>query len=227
MRLKDLQIFLHDRVRQLRRLWDPNFKERKVLDIGSGHRPHIEATHLVDLYLTDDRERGKKLKRVGKTLIQADVEALPFKDKVFDYVYASHVLEHTVDPVEACKELMRVGKAGYIETPDPFFEQGYGYPNKERGWSFHRWFVWVDADRTLIFERKTEESGDQYCNCRYASFVRKIYAKLSDLNKLHKVLQRECNYTCFEWAEKFEYRVIAERNRNSETEVISNQRISH
>src|SRR3990172_6643301 len=95
MRPRDLQIFLYDFIRQLRKRWDPSFKERKVLDIGSGHRPHPDATHLVDLYLKDDTERGKKLKRLGKYLIQANIETLPFKDKVFEYIYASHVLEHT------------------------------------------------------------------------------------------------------------------------------------
>jgi Methyltransferase domain len=212
MRPRDLQIFLHDRIRKLRKRWDPSFKERRVLDIGSGHRPHPDATHLVDLYLKDDTERGKKLKRLGKYLIQADIEALPFKDNVFEYIYASHVLEHTGDPAEACSELMRVGKAGYIETPDPFYEQGYGYPKKERGWSFHRWYVWLAPDRTVIFDKKTEETVDRYCDCRYASFVRKIYEELSDLNKLHRVLPRECNYTCLAWEGKFEFRVIENKN---------------
>lgn len=213
MRPRDLQIFLHDGIRQLRKRWDPSFKESRVLDIGSGHRPYPDATHLVDLYLKDDTERGRKLKRLGKYLIQANIEALPFKDKVFEYIYASHVLEHTNDPAETCRELMRVGKAGYIETPDPFYEQGYGYPKKERGWSFHRWYVWLAADRTLIFEHKTVETADQYCDCRYASFVRKIYEKLSDLNKLHKILPRECNYTCLDWKGKFEFRVVPDYSK--------------
>ncbi len=190
-----------------------------MLDIGSGHRPHLDATHLVDLYLKDDTERGKKLKRIGKFLIQANIEALPFKNKVFEYVYASHVLEHANDPAEACRELMRVGKAGYIETPDPFYEQGYGYPKKERGWSFHHWYVWLAADRTLIFEKKTEETVDRYCDCRYANFVRKIYEKLTDLNKLHKVLARECNYTSFDWKEKFEFRVSPDYDKERHADL--------
>ncbi|MGQ0657569.1 MAG: hypothetical protein ACT4NU_05645 [Chromatiales bacterium] len=129
--------------------------------------------------MEDNTERGKKLKSLGKYLIQANIEALP---------------------------------SGYIETPDPFYEQGYGYPKRERGWSFHRWYVWLSADRTLIFEKKTEQAADHYCNCRHASFVRKIYEKLTDLNKLHKILPRECNYTCLDWAERFEFRVISDHD---------------
>lgn len=112
--------------------------QRRVLDVGSGHRPHEDATHLVDLLPEDDSERGKPIQQLGLPLVLATVESLPFKDKTFDYVYASHVLEHTRDPEAACKELMRIARAGYIETPSPFFEQGYNYPNAERGWSFHR-----------------------------------------------------------------------------------------
>ena len=110
---------------------------RKVLDVGSGHRPHEDATHLLDLLFKDNSERGKPIKRLGRPLVLGTVEALPYKDKSFDYVYASHVLEHTEDPATACEELMRIARAGYIETPSPFYEQGYNFPHPDRGWSFH------------------------------------------------------------------------------------------
>jgi len=48
---------------------------------------------------------------------------LPFKDKAFDFVIASHVLEHTPDPEKFLTELQRVAHAGYIETPDAFMER--------------------------------------------------------------------------------------------------------
>jgi len=216
MRPKDLYILLYDRIRRVRRRFDPNFREHRVLDIGSGHRPHIDATHLVDLYTDNDHERGKKLKRIGKVMIQANVEALPFKGKTFQYIYASHVLEHTTDPSEACRELVRVGKSGYIETPDPFYEQGYGYPGNDRGWSFHKWFVWLNTEGVLIFEQKTGGLKTQLCKCRHANFVHKIYDNVADLNKLHKILPRECNYTCFEWKDKFEFRVLDNSTRERE-----------
>jgi uncharacterized protein YbaR (Trm112 family)/antitoxin component of MazEF toxin-antitoxin module len=50
-------------------------------------------------------------------------ERLPFRDKSFDFVIACHVLEHSADPVAFLNELQRVGKAGYIETPDAFMER--------------------------------------------------------------------------------------------------------
>ncbi len=93
-----------------RRLSEPS--GRRVLDVGSGHRPHDDATHLVDLLPEDNSERGKPIQQLGLPLLLATVEALPFKDKSFDYVYASHVLEHTLDPASACKELMRIARGG-------------------------------------------------------------------------------------------------------------------
>lgn len=221
MRPSDLAIFGRGLVHRLGKRFPrvaavAGFNGRRILDIGSGHRPHPDATHLLELYLTDDTERGKRLKVLGKLLIQGNVEALPFKDKSFDYAYACHVLEHVKDPARACSELMRVARAGYIETPDPFYEQGYNYPDLERrGWPFHRWFVWVNEAGTLIFEPKNPEALRTFCGCRYAEFVRKIYRfvesgtrdKEQGLNRLHRVLPKECNYTQLHWVDRLCFEV--------------------
>lgn len=188
--------------------------QRRVLDVGSGHRPHEDATHLVDLLPEDDSERGKPIQQLGLPLLLANVESLPFKDKSFDYVYASHVLEHTQNPEAACRELMRIARAGYIETPSPFYEQGYNYPNPERGWPFHRWFVYLGEGDTLTFEPKTARTIEQFCDCRHGQFVRHIYESMKDLNELHRALPRECNYTVLHWKDEFKFAVRQpERNR--------------
>ena len=135
------------------------------------------------------------------------VEALPFKAKTFEYVYDSHVLEHTEDPEAACKELMRIARAGYIETPSPFYEQGYNYPNPDRGWSFHRWFVYVGEGDTLIFEPKTSHMIDEFCHCRHAQIIKRIYQSGGDLIRIHRVLPRECNYTVMRWVDRFKFAV--------------------
>ncbi len=221
MRPSDLVVFCRSLVHRLgKRLpWVvalAGVDGRRVLDIGSGDRPHRDATHLLELHVSDDTERGGPLKVLGKLLIQGNVEALPFRDKSFDYAYACHVLEHATDPGRACSELMRVARAGYIETPDPFYEQGYNYPELERrGWPFHRWFVWVNEAGTLIFEPKTEESLQAFCGCRHANFVRKIYEfleagkrdKEQGLNRLHRVLPKSCNYTQLSWVGHFHFEI--------------------
>ncbi len=100
----------------------------KVLDLGSGHVPFPLATHLADISLSDGNvgRAGIPFKHVdGLPVYECSVENTPFKDKEFDFVYCSHVLEHTEDPEKACKELMRIAHRGYIETPtkgkDSFF----------------------------------------------------------------------------------------------------------
>jgi ubiquinone/menaquinone biosynthesis C-methylase UbiE len=135
------------------------------------------------------------------------VESLPFKDKTFDYVYASHVLEHTRNPEAACQELMRIARAGYIETPSPFYEQGYNYPHPNRGWSFHRWFVYTGEEDTLIFEPKTGQTIDDFCDCRHGQFIKRVYRSAGDLNRIHRVLPRECNYTVLHWVDSFKFSV--------------------
>src|SRR5215472_12267630 len=88
----------------------------KVLDVGCGARPFALATHLADLSLKNNSARfDLPIPLMGRPFVECSVEALPYRDKEFDFIYCAHVLEHTKDPARACKEIMRVGKRGYIE----------------------------------------------------------------------------------------------------------------
>ena len=203
MRLSDLKSV----ARFFWRKWVGGPAQRRVLDVGSGHRPHDDATHLVDLLPEDNSERGGAAKLLGRSLVVATIEALPFKDQTFDYAYASHVLEHTDRPEGACEELMRVARAGYIETPSPFFEQGYNYPKPDRGWSFHKWFVWLDGADALVFEPKTPQTIDLFCDCRHAHFIKGVYERVGDLNRVGRVLPHECRNTVLHWVDRFAYEV--------------------
>src|SRR5262245_53539410 len=101
-----------------------------VLEIGSGHHPRREAHVLCDRFIEEDVERGGKIVH-DRLLVQADAQALPFADQSFDYIIAAQVLEHVEDPEQMLRELMRVGRRGYIETPSEIAEWLYGWP-------FHR-----------------------------------------------------------------------------------------
>src|SRR3989344_3020091 len=94
-------------------------KNDLVLDVGSGDKPFWRADVIVDKYLKDDQQRnsGSMLFDKKKLFIQGNVENLPFKDKVFDFVFCSHLLEHVENPDKAISELTRVAKKGYIEVP--------------------------------------------------------------------------------------------------------------
>jgi SAM-dependent methyltransferase len=117
----------------------------RVLDIGSGGAPFPYATHLIDRFLEPTHHRDGSIVQKGKPLILADIHHLPFPDKCFDFVYCVHVLEHTDDPIQACREIMRIGKRGYLETPtiseDILFAWAKGR---------HKWHV-VGINRSLCF----------------------------------------------------------------------------
>lgn len=123
--------------------YDTNWR---VLDLGSGHNPHPRADILVDRFFQDDTERsGQKLVLNQKPFVIADANALPFKDKAFDFVICSHVAEHieASDLPNFCSEMSRIAKRGYIETPSVFAETLRHAPN-------HRWYV-SQQQNTLIF----------------------------------------------------------------------------
>lgn len=106
----------------LRRLHVPVDRNALVLDIGSGGNPYPRANVLLDAY-EDTIERFYAPLVKDRPIVFGMGEKLPFKSKSFDFIIASHVLEHSLDPDAFLKEIMRVGKGGYIETPDAFFER--------------------------------------------------------------------------------------------------------
>jgi len=106
----------------LRRLHCPVDRKALVLEIGSGGNPYPRANVLLDAHETTN-ERIEPSLVSDRPLVLAHAEDMPFRDGAFDFVIASHVLEHSRDPEALLRELMRVARAGYIETPDAFFER--------------------------------------------------------------------------------------------------------
>jgi SAM-dependent methyltransferase len=118
-----------------------------VLDIGSGMYPFPYATVLADRYLRPTEHRRDLLVRLGKPLVVADVLYLPFRDKCFDFVYCSHLLEHVEHPLKACSEIMRVGKRGFIETPTMGKDVLFAWAKK-----MHRWHIVASRQNLCFFE---------------------------------------------------------------------------
>jgi len=106
----------------------------RVLDLGSGGDPFPHATVLMDRYLELNATRHEPLVTHGKPFLLGDVHALPFPDKSFDYVYCVHVLETLDDPLQACKELMRVGRRGFIEVPTAGKDMLFAWARGEQKW---------------------------------------------------------------------------------------------
>jgi len=145
-----------------------------VLDVGCGAYPFPHATMLVDLYTEKSNHRNEALKTDGKAFQTADINCLPFKDKSYDFVFCSHVLEHVDNPKSACEELMRVGRRGYIETPSLMTDVLFSWAK-----GMHKWVTMIIANR-LIFLEYDE---------RLVQGVREPYWKKSIFSKKHHPLQ--------------------------------------
>ncbi len=178
---------------------------RRILDVGAGHNPFHGATHVLDLDLGEGGQRGgNRLVVPGSAvLVQGMATELPFRTASFDYVYASHVLEHVDDPDHACRELMRIGSAGYIETPSPLLEQGLALKDATppEHW-YHKWFVFsADKDR-LVFEPKSPDEVARFCSCVDGQFLREFYQHVDFLQAQH-CLRRKAKTTIFYWKAAF------------------------
>ena len=117
----------------------------KVLDIGCGYTANKNATVVCDV---QDLSHIYK----EKDFVKLTSNILPFKDKEFDFVIASHVIEHVKDVEIFIKELQRVSSKGYIELPTKF-EDNLVIENKKD----HLWHMEFDDDKNqLIISKKIE-----------------------------------------------------------------------
>lgn len=129
----------------LRRYHVPVKPDALVLEVGSGGNPYPRSNVLLDAY-EHSRERHWAPLVADRPTVLGFVENLPFKDKAFDFVIASHVLEHSAHPEKFLAELQRVAKAGYIETPDAYMERTNPYRD-------HRLEV-TERDGALVIRKK-------------------------------------------------------------------------
>jgi SAM-dependent methyltransferase len=120
-----------------------------VLEVGSGENPHPRSNILVDRFISDNTERGGDV-RIDRPFVIADAHHLPFRDQAFSYIICSHILEHMDDPQQFVRELERTGKGGYIGSPGEIAERLFH-------WSFHRWYVNLLDDGTLVLHPREPE----------------------------------------------------------------------
>lgn len=135
----------------LRRLHCPVGPKALVLEVGSGGNPYARADVLLDAYEAT-RERHWVPLIADRPTVLGMGEQLPFRDQSFDFVIASHVLEHTAEPERFLAELQRVARAGYIEVPDALFERLNPYRD-------HRLEV-TERDGQLVIRKKPAPTVD-------------------------------------------------------------------
>ena len=151
----------------LRRIYCPVKKTALVLEVGSGGNPYSRSNVLLDAY-EHTRERHWASLVKDRPTVLGFVENLPFKDKVFDFVIASHVLEHSSDPQKFLSELQRVANAGYIEVPDAFMERINPYKD-------HKLEITLREGKLIIF-KKSKMVVDDYLVDLYEAHAKKYIA---------------------------------------------------
>ena len=122
-----------------------NNSDYNILDIGCGYNANKYANVICDVQDLSNHYRDKRFVKLNE-------KKLPFKDKEFDFVVASHVMEHVEDVEFFIKELERVSKKGYIELPT-MLEDNLVFENKKD----HLWHMdFDDVENKLLISKKIQ-----------------------------------------------------------------------
>jgi len=137
-----------------------------VLDIGCGYSANKYANVICD---TQDLKSFYK----DKKFVQLSDKILPFRDNEFDFVVASHVLEHVQDPVLFLSEIQRVSSiGGYIEVPTKL-EDNLVFENKKD----HLWHIDFDDDEKEIIISKKENYFEPILTVSTVKKLQKYFRK--------------------------------------------------
>jgi hypothetical protein len=90
-----------------------------------------------------------------------------------DFVICSHVLEDVRDPLWVCREMMRVGRRGYVEVPSRLAETCRGIEPGQVGWSHHRWLIDI-GDAKIVFLMKYHTIHSHWRLSFPAAFLRRL-----------------------------------------------------
>jgi len=170
-------------------------KQWQVLDIGCGYTANEYANTICDV---QDLSSYYK----DRNFIKLENNKLPFKDNQFDFVIASHVIEH-VDNFELfIKELERVSKKGYIELPSKL-EDNLVFENKKD----HLWHMdFDDVNLKLIISKKIQ--------------ILEPILTVSTIQKLRKNFESSLIIQLF-WEDKIDFQFIDNDKNNEKINLLT------
>ena len=135
----------------------------KILDIGCGYTANKYSTHVADTQDFSYLYKDKKFTHIKD-------KKLPFSDKEFNFVIASHVLEH-VDNIEYfIKELERVANSGYIEVPTRLEDNLVDVNEKA-----HIWWINFDDINNSLFITKRKQIIEPFLSVSTTQNLRKFF----------------------------------------------------
>jgi len=153
----------------------------KILDIGCGYRANKNATIIADIQDLSNHYKGKKF-------IKINGKNLPFRDKEFDFVIASHVIEHVEDFEFFMKELERISTKGYIELPSRLGDNLIFENKNDHVW----WFAYDDVNNQIVASKRNQ-LVDPFMTV--------------SMGKLFEEIFRESFVLELAWEEKIEYKI--------------------
>ncbi len=153
----------------------------KVLDIGCGFRAHKNASVIADIQDFSDFYKEKKFIKINE-------KNLPFKNKEFDFVISSHVIEHVDDFEFFVKELERISSKGYIELPSRLGDNLVFENENDHIW----WFCFDDVSNTIVASKKNQLI-DPFITVSMAKLFEEVF--------------RESFVIELAWEEKIDYKI--------------------
>ena len=153
----------------------------KVLDIGCGFRAHKNASVIADIQDFSNFYKEKKFIKINE-------KNLPFKNKEFDFVISSHVIEHVEDFEFFVKELERISSKGYIELPSRLGDNLVFENENDHIW----WFCFDDVSNTIVASKKNQLI-DPFITVSMAKLFEEVF--------------RESFVIELAWEEKIDYKI--------------------
>ena len=124
-------------------------KDWNILDIGCNRDAVKYAQTVADIQNLSDFYKEK-----NKKFVLIKDKNLPFSNNQFDFVYASHVIEHVEDLSFFISELKRISRKGYIELPSILEDNLVLSTNSSDD---HKWmFKFDDVKKVLLVEKKKQ-----------------------------------------------------------------------
>ena len=165
-------------------------KNWKILDIGCGYTANENASVIADVQDLSDFYKERNFIKINE-------KKLPFKDKEFDFVIASHVIEHVNDFQYFIKELERISNKGYIELPSRLGDN-LVYENKNDHVS---WFIFDDVNSQLVGSKRNQLI-DPFITVSTAKLFEKIFREslvieLAWEDKIEYIIDNQIRYENF------------------------------
>ena len=138
-------------------------KNWRILDIGCGYTANKYSTHVADTQDFSNLYKDKKFTHIKE-------KKLPFADKEFNFIIASHVLEHVEDIEYFIKELERVANSGYIEVPTRLEDNLVDVNEKA-----HIWWINFDDINNSLFITKRKQIIEPFLSVSTIQNLRKFF----------------------------------------------------